>query len=224
MTPHPFLRWLSWMALGASLLAGFTPPRSADRPPTSPLSAVPLTVAPVGWSAIERRVLRGVRRGVACFRFGVADRDDVIAVAMERAWRSFGEAVEEVRDPEAWGRTIAVRVGLDELRRTRRDRVHLTGSGAPTDAVERHPTCLASPLDAAVRAERSALLRQRVEGWPAAERQLALLLMEGQAETVTAAARLYRAQQEARGEPGTMYPLKARVLLDARRQELEDLA
>lgn len=227
----PVLRRLVWLVLAVSLMTGCGTPRRSASPyvpyattswPATPPSVVPAAaVAPLGWSAIERRVLYGVRRGVASFRFGVADRDDAVAAAMERAWRAFSTTA-PIHDPEAWGKTIAVRVSLDALRRQRRDRVCLTASS--TSPGEGYTADEASPLDEAVASQRRALLQARIQGWPPSERRLAQLLLDGHAETITAAAWLYREREEARGEPGTMYPQKARTLLSARRRELEDLA
>ncbi len=229
MTTHPLVGLLAGLSFLVSLGLGFSSPRKAEDEARAPLSDVAVApVAPLGWCVIERRVFRGVSRGVSSFRFGAADREDTIAIAMERAWKAFRASTEPIRNPEAWGRTIAVRVSLDQLRHQARARQHLAMPvdadlvGLP-DLLEDHAAGFPGPFDVAVHAQRRDLVRQRVQAWPEAERRLAQLLLDGRAETVTAAAWLYRAEEEADGGQGTMYPQKARVLLDARRGELEDL-
>lgn len=223
------IRWLTLLTFVASLGTGCSSSHTADTPHVLPAPPMPaLAVAPLGWGAIERRVRRGVSRGVATFHLDPADREDVAAMAMERAWRAFRSGAEPIRHPEAWGRTIAVRVGLDEVRRQRRERQRLAACvdaevAGDHELLEPHLVRLPDPFEGAVAAERRALLLERIGSWPAAERRLAELLLEGRAETVTAAAWLYRAEEEARGEGGSMYPLKARTLLEARRGELEEL-
>lgn len=231
MTTRRSPRWLTMVALVAALGTGCHPSRATAQAPThvSPPPSVPAAaVAPVGWIAIERRVRRGVSRGVAAFRFEVADREDVAATAMERAWRAYTATPEPIRNPEAWGKTIALRVGLDEIRRQKRERAHVQ---EPVDAelvgdmelFEDVASAPRGPLELAVASERRERLQERIARWPVAERRLAELMLDGQAETVTAAAWMVRAEEEAAGLAGSMYPLKARVLLDARRGELEDL-
>ncbi len=229
MTFCSSLRSLALAALVPMFGAGCDAFRATDVAHLPPGSTVPaVVVTPVGWCVIERRVRRGVRRGVATFHFGEVDGEDVAAVAMERAWKAFRVATAPIEHPEAWGKTIAVRVGLDELRRQRRDPLRLD---APVDADTLGPLDLATPhapqsvsaFDAAADSELRSLVGQRVGTWPPTERRLAELLLDGEAETITAAAWMFRAEEEAAGGPGTMYPQKARTLLDARRRELEDL-
>ena len=191
-------------------------------PPVSPASFAPVAMlAPVRWEAIERRVLQGIQQAVASFRFGVADRDELVSIALERAWRAFDSTAEPIRNPEAWGRTIAEHASLDELRRQRRERAHLTMHLDCEDVAlsEVVGTSLPGPYDVVEDAERRTRVRERVAAWPPVERRLALLLMDGDAETVTEAARLYRAEDDST----VMYPAKARLLLDALRPELDDL-
>lgn len=218
MTPHPILRRTAWLALILWLGVCTVWPRSARSQQADPVSAVPvLAVAPLAWEDVERRVRRGVVRGVAGFRFGAADRQDVIAVAVERAWSAFLELDEALEHPEAWGRTIAVRVALDELRRRKRDPLVLA---VPVE--DRIPAG-ESPFDAVDADERCTLLRERIAAWPQTERRLAQLLLDGEAETVTAAAWQLRAEEQAQGVDSAMYPQRARLLLAALRADLEDL-
>lgn len=232
---HPLTRWFVGLAVLVSLVSSALLPSNRHDPsafeghPVTPASMVPVVmIGPVGWDAMGRRVLSGVRRAVAAFRFTAADRDDVVAIAMERAWCAFNASAEPIRNPEAWGRTIAEHVSLDELRRQRRDRQRLTNLGNEDlgllDAVETEPVGLPGPYVVVEQAERRELVRSRVQAWPPTERRIAQLLMDGGADTVTEAARLYRAEEQAQGGVTTMYPAKAKLLLDSRRHELEDLA
>lgn len=204
---------------------------SPTTPTPEPLTPTPVSVsshAPaLSWAAVERRVRRGVRQGVRTFRLSRADREDVIAVAMERAWRAYGASEEPIEHPEAWARQLARRACIDELRRQRRDFLR---NARPLDADPVGPPAvlerLADPqpgtLATIAEAERRSLVRERVDGWPEPERSLAMLVLNGEADTITAAAHLYREEEERLGD-GTMYPQKARILLEARRVELEDL-
>lgn len=225
------LSWLVGLILLLALTVGSvrSPQRigpAASAPghlPVVPASMAPVAmILPVRWDRIERRVLQGIRAAVASFRFGVADRDEVVAIALERAWRAF-DGAGPIRNPEAWGRAIAEHVSLDELRRQRRERAHLDAEASNDHAADgRETVCVAlpGPFELVEAAERRATVRQRMERWPAAEQHLARLLMDGEARTVTEAARLYRDQE---GGDAPMYPSKARLLLDGLRPDLEDL-
>lgn len=181
--------------------------------------------APAGWAVIERRVLRGVQRGVARFRLAPDDRDDAVGVAMERAWRAHAAAEQPILHPEAWARTIAARVCLDVVRRQQRERRWQLGPEEHGDhALEQLPSRRPDPLELAAAAERRELLHRRLATWPAPEQELAQVILDGEADSLTAAAWRVREREEARGTTGTMYPQKARVLLESRRGELRDLA
>lgn len=219
---------LSLALLVAAAASSLSEPNTDDGP-YAPAAAVDVAAAAqLGWTAIDRRVRRGVRQGVGVFRFGSADREDVISCAMERAWRAYSDSDEPIRNPEAWGRQIARRVSLDELRRQRRDGLStaVTIEADPTgsaDVLEQLSDRSPGALEVTIDAERRTVLRQRIEAWPEPERRVAQLMLDGEAETITAAAHLYRAEQEARYGEGSIYPLKARTLLEARQAELEDL-
>jgi DNA-directed RNA polymerase specialized sigma24 family protein len=223
--PHNLLtRTLTAAALIMLLLLGLShaQPRAGEaRRADATVEVAVAPLAPLGWGAIERLVRKGVGRGVRHFDLDDADRDDAAAVAMARAWAAFEAGGEPIQNPEAWGKTIARRVCLDTVRRRRRERARVE----PLDAalLTTSPASPTNPFDDAADAQRRELLRRRVHEWPLPERRLAQLVLDGRADTVTAAARIYRAEEEARGEPGTMYPLKAKTLLDARRRELTDL-
>jgi len=221
MSLRVFALRLAALAVSLGLSWAHGAPEDA-RAGEAPASAIQPLVAPsLGWAAIERRVLRGIERGVARFSLELADRDDVVAMALEKAWLAFSAEEEPVRHPEAWGRVIAERVALDELRRKRRERVHCDPD---VDALQ-GDLCdgQQDPLACALDAERRAVLARRIRGWEATERRLARALMDGEASSVTAAAALLRAEDVAAGRSATMYPLKARRLLDARRGDVEDL-
>lgn len=230
MTPRFFFRHLTSLFFVVSMAVVCGPVASAEDPAHTPVSDLDLARGSLlGWSAIERRVRRGVGRGVRSFRFAPADLDDVTAIAMERAWRAYTSADEPIRNPEGWAQVIAQRVGLDELRRRKRDllRRAIPLDGAPADVstpLEAVATDIPDPRQQTIRAERCRKVRQRVGSWPEPERELARLLLEDDAETITAAAWLFREQEAARTGDGTMYPQKARALLEARRRELEELA
>lgn len=224
MLYNAFIRLIVSLAVLVAAGAGCGPSIDLESGHAQPISNVNVALTTcMGWSAIERRVRRGVSRAVRSFRFEAADSEDVTATAIVRAWRVFTTAEEPIRNPESWGRQIAERVCLDELRHQKRDRLRgALPMHAETVALVTQPG-LQDPADAAGDAEAWALLHQRVNAWPEPERRLAQLLLDGRADTVTAAAWLYRAEEEARCGEGTMYPQRARTLLEARRRELEDL-
>lgn len=224
---HSLLRALAALVLLLTVASGYSASRSTEglqrATPLAPAHVA--AVSPLGWVALENRLRRGVQRGVAPFRLESFERDEVTAIAMERALQALEVADEPIRHPEAWGKTIAQRVALDTLRSQRRDRLRLGAEplvDAPSAAVGLDGTP-DGPFEQLASAERRQLLHQRVADWPAAERRLAELLMDGEADTITAAAWLLRAEEEAAGGEGTMYPQKARLLLEARRSELSDL-
>lgn len=228
MTARLLLRLLATIVFMVLLGASASPTSAAEPQTATPLQQVVAPMAMLEWDAIERRVRRGVSRAVSSFRFGVAEREDVIAAAMERAWSVFSATKEPIRSPEAWGCKIAERISLDTLRREKRDRLQRAlplnaDAVVPGEALECFAGPEAGPDEQLAAAERCALLDERIRRWPKAEQRLARLLLEGHAETITAAAWLYRVEEETRGEEGTMYPQKARTLLESRRRELEDL-
>jgi DNA-directed RNA polymerase specialized sigma24 family protein len=162
---------------------------------------------------------------VARFRLSADDRDDAVAVAMERAWRAHAAAGQPILHPEAWARTIAARVCLDVVRRQQRERRWQERAHEDDNmAVEQQASSRPDPFELAAAAERRELLHRRLAAWPPQEQELAQVILDGEAETLTAAAWRVRQREEARGGGGTMYPHKARVLLEARRRELADLA
>jgi DNA-directed RNA polymerase specialized sigma24 family protein len=229
MTQRVFARYFAPLLFSFSLALACNPAPGAADNSTAPISNLDLMeTSLLGWSAVEQRVRRGVERGVCGFGFDAADRDDMIAISMERAWEAYVESDEAIRNPEAWGHVIGKRVSLDELRYRKRD---ILRKAIPIDSdpcvASQSPEQLAEdapgPLERAVNAEKRAFVRQQIRQWPQTERRLAKLLLEGQAETITAAAWLYREEQDARSGNGTMYPQKARLLLEARRPEFEDV-
>jgi DNA-directed RNA polymerase specialized sigma24 family protein len=229
MLQRVLARYFAPILFSLSVAAACAPAHSAESNSSAPISDLDLVeTSLLGWCEIERRVRRGVERGVGSFQFDFADRDDVAAIAMERAWQAYAEAEEPIRNPEAWGHVIAKRVSLDELRRQKRDilRQAVPIDGDPT-RFSKAPEQLAgdapSPLQRVVEKEKRAFVRQQIRNWPSPERQLAKLLLDGRADTITAAAWLYREEQDAQSDGKTMYPQKARLLLEAKRPEFDEV-
>ena len=208
------------LALAVLLMAGVAPEAfaAAQLDSSEESRVLEERVRHTCWDVVGDDILSGVHAGARSIRgLSEHDREDVISRALEKAWKAL--SLDQLSSPRAWGRAIARNTALDMLRRRNAD--PLAGSediSAPE--LQSHALYDTTTPEEIVAGTQLTGLRSVVESWPSADRDLAMAILDGDAKTITAAAKSVRDREIAAGITSNMYPAKARTLLQSHCTEL----
>lgn len=192
------------------------------------------------WKLLQGSVSQGIEEGVSAAlrkfsaQISEAERHDLIATAMEKALRAIMDGRWEGRSSlRTWSYRIGYNSLIDSLRKSNQNPLH---SAVPLDewsqtneqgpnpcsskaSVHAYAPEAQTPEDWIMRQQqvcKTSGLRQAIQEWPEPERTLAQVMLDGRANSITAAARFV-------GEQGyTMYASKARLMLQARLKDYEE--